>query len=141
MSKSVEIYETATINDNNYAEHVDKIVYGKSDNLLKFISSEGIEQTINFKPVLGAGYIDLNIAKIEYGNVSVKTGTNGKGYANFSFPSAFKQEVKMFVISQSSGDIAVKVKGGYTGLSTFSVTVEEGTSEYTYKLNWIAIGV
>lgn len=141
MSKSVEIYETAAINDNNYAEHVDKIVYGKSDNLLKFISSEGTEQTINLKPELRSGHIDLNIAKIEYGKVSITAGADGKGYSTFSFPSAFKEDIKTFVVSQFSGDIAVKVKGGYTSLSDFSVTVEEGTSGQTYKLNWIAIGV
>lgn len=141
MDKLLEIYETSLVNDSSYAEQNEKIIYGKSDNLLKFVSCDGKEEIINFKPTIGSGYIDLGVAKIEYGMVTVTTNSNGTVSSTFLFPLAFTSDVKTFVISQFSGSGVAKVKGGNTSLSGFSVSLEEGASETNYVLKWLAIGV
>lgn len=141
MNKSFEIYETSLVNDNSYSEQNERIIYGKSDNLLKFISCENDEQIINFKPTIGSGYIDLGVAKIEYGTVTVTTNSSGAVSTTFSFPLAFTSDIKTFVISQFSGTGVAKVKGGNISLSSFSVSLEEGASETNYVLKWLAIGV
>ncbi len=139
MSK-IEIYDSADIQNLDLAIDEEKIIYGKLDNSLKFIDENGVT-LINRSPILGAGHIDLGVAKIQYGSVSLTTDDSGNVSLNSLFPVTFSSDVKTFVVSQSSGPGVARVKGGNVSLVNFSISLEGGASNSTYVCKWLAIGV
>ncbi len=139
MSK-IEIYDSADIQNLDLAIDEEKIIYGKLDNSLKFIDENGVT-LINRSPILGAEHIDLGVAKIQYGSVSLTTDDSGNVSLNSPFPVTFSSDVKTFVVSQSSGPGVARVKGGNVSLVNFSISLEGGASNSTYVCKWLAIGV
>lgn len=139
MSK-IEIYDSTDIQNLDLAIDEEKIIYGKLDNSLKFIDENGTT-VINKSPILGAGHIDLGVAKIQYGSVSLTTDNSGNVSLNSPFPVTFSSDIKTFVVSQSSGPGVARVKGGNVSLVNFSISLEGGTANSTYVCKWLAIGV
>lgn len=139
MSK-IEIYDSTDIQNLDLAIDEEKIIYGKLDNSLKFIDENGVT-LINSSPILGAGHIDLVIAKMQYGSVSLTTDDSGNATLISPFPVTFSSDVKTFVVSQFSGAGVARVKGGNISLANFSISLEGGTASSTYVCKWIAIGV
>ena len=102
---------------------------------------ENFNSLINKSPTLESDHIDLGVAKIQYGSVSLTTDGSGNVSLNSPFPVTFSSDVKTFVVSQFSGAGVARVKGGNVSLANFSISLEGGTANSTYVCKWLAIGV